>query len=166
MCNELGRLSQGYKSIKGNDIIFFILKSKIPKGKRVTYARIVCTIRSQKSKTHRVRLTARGNFISYADVTSTPTATITIIKAHWNSIISTPGAKYAILNIKDFYLNSKLKNYEHVKIHINLIPQDFINAYNLNDIVDDEGFINMKIRGDTWITPSRQISIWWIGTTA
>ena len=43
MCNELGCLSQGYKSIKGNDTIFFIPKSKIPK-KRVTYARIVCAI--------------------------------------------------------------------------------------------------------------------------
>ena len=44
ICNELGCLSQGYKSIKGNDTIFFIPKSKIPKGKRVTHARIVCAI--------------------------------------------------------------------------------------------------------------------------
>ena len=34
-----------------------------------------------------------------------------------------------------------------MKIHINLILQDFINTYNLNDIVDNEGFINIEIRG-------------------
>ena len=63
MCNELGRLSQGFKSIKGKNTIFFIRKNKIPKSKRVTYARIVCATRPQKTETHRVRLTAGGNLI-------------------------------------------------------------------------------------------------------
>ena len=45
-----------------------------------------------------------------------------------------------------------------MKIHINLIPQDFINAYNLNDIVDDKDFKYGNKEEDVWITLSRQIS--------
>ena len=131
MCNELGCLSQGYKSIKGRNTIFFIDKAKVPKGKRVTYARIVCTIRPQKAETYRVRLTTGSNLVSHNGIMSTPTAAITTIKAHWNSVISSPGSKYATIDIKDFYLNSKLKDYEYMKIHKSLLPQEFINLYNL-----------------------------------
>ena len=42
--NKLGRLLQGFKTIKGKNIIFFISKTKVPKNKKVTYTRIVCTI--------------------------------------------------------------------------------------------------------------------------
>jgi len=153
MCNELGRLSQGYKTIKGKNTIFFIAKSKVPKGKRVTYARIVCAIRPQKVETHRVRLTAGGNLITYSGIVSTPTAAMTTIKTHWNSVISTPGSKYATLDIKDFYLNSKLKEYEYMKMHISLIPQEFINTYNLSELADSHGFIYMQIRGGMYGLP-------------
>jgi len=44
MYNKLGRLSQGYGNIKGKNTIFFIPKEKVPKHKKVTYARIVCAI--------------------------------------------------------------------------------------------------------------------------
>ena len=147
MCNKLGRLAQGYKDIKGRNTIFFILKSKVPSNKKVTYARIVCAIRPQKTETHRVRLTAGGNLISYEGTTSTPTAGITTIKTHWNSVISTPNARYATLDIKDFYLNSKLKEYEYMKMHIGLFPIEFIQLYKLQDLVDDQGFVYIEIRG-------------------
>ena len=153
MCNELGRLAQGFKSVKGRNTIFFIAKAKVPKGKKITYARIVCAIRPQKTETHRVRLTAGGNLISYNGVTSTPTAGITTIKAHWNSVISTPGSKYATIDIKDYYLNSKLKEYEYMRIHISLIPQEFIDLYNLQSIVGDDGFVYIEIRGGMYGLP-------------
>jgi len=153
MCNELGRLSQGYKSVKGRNTIFFIDKAKVPKGKKVTYARIVCAIRPQKAETHRVRLTAGGNLVSYDGVTSTPTAAITTIKAHWNSVISTPGSRYATIDIKDFYLNSKLREYEYMKIHKNLIPQEFIDLYDLKSILGNDDFFYMEIRGGMYGLP-------------
>jgi len=153
MCNELGRLAQGYKDVKGRNTIFFISRSQVPKHKKVTYARIVCAIRHQKTETHRVRLTAGGNLISYEGTTSTPTAAITTIKAHWNSVISTKGAKYATLDIKDFYLNSKLKDYEYMKMHISLFPDEFINLYNLKHLIDKDGFIHMEIRGGMYGLP-------------
>ena len=125
MCDELGRFAQGYKDIKGRNTIFFISRSKVPPNKQVTYTRIVCAIRPQKTETHRVRLIAGGNLISYDGITSTPTAAITTIKDHWNLVISTKGARYATLDIKDFYLNSQLKDYKCMKMHVSLFPEEF-----------------------------------------
>ena len=44
VCNKLGRLAQGYKDIKGKNTFFFIPRNKVPKYKKVTYARIVYSI--------------------------------------------------------------------------------------------------------------------------
>ena len=147
MCNELGRLTQGHKTVQGRNTMFFIHKNKTPRHKKVTCARIVCSIRPQKTETHRVRLTAGGNLISYEGITSTPTAAITTIKTHWNSVMSTKNARHATLDIKDFFLNSNLIDYEHVKLHISLIPTEFIESHQLQDLVDHQGFVHMEIRG-------------------
>ena len=79
---------------------------------------------------------AGGNIISYKGITSTPIVGMTTIKIYQNLVISTPNAKYTILGIKDFYLNSKLDNYKHMKILTNLIPEEFIELCKLRDIVD------------------------------
>ena len=50
--NELGRLSQGVGNrIDSTNTIFFEQKSAVPRGKKVTYGRIVCDIKDQKSET-------------------------------------------------------------------------------------------------------------------
>ena len=152
MCNELGRLAQGYRDVKGKNTIFFIHRNKVPKNKRVTYGRIVCAIRPQKTESHRVRLTAGGNLIEYPGITSTPTSSIKTIKMHWNSVISTPTSRYCTIDIKDFYLNSKLKEYEYMRLPVNLIPKEIMDLYNLHDLVCD-GFIYMEIRGGMYGLP-------------
>ena len=45
MSNKLGCLSQGFGNVKSNNTLYFITKSQVPHNKRVTYARIVCSIR-------------------------------------------------------------------------------------------------------------------------
>ena len=45
MCNERGRLTQGHKTVEGRNTMFFIHKNKMPRHKKVTCARIVCSIR-------------------------------------------------------------------------------------------------------------------------
>ena len=62
---------------------------------------------------------------------------IATVKMHWNSIISTDNRWYIIIDIIDFYLNSNLKEYEYVYIELELIPQDFIDQYNLKAIAKD-----------------------------
>ena len=93
-----------------------------------------------------MRLIAGGNLVSYNGITSTPIAAITTIKANWNSVILSPGSKYTTIDIKDFYLNSKLEDYEYMKIHKSLLPQEFIDLYNLQSLIREDDFLYIEIR--------------------
>ena len=97
--NELGRLTQGMYNIKGTDTIEFIPLSSVPKGETVTYSRIVCTFRSQKDKQHSTRLTAGVNLIVCLYDMSTSTASLITKKLLFNSVISTPGARFHGMDI-------------------------------------------------------------------
>ena len=138
-CNELGRLTQGFKNkVKGTDCCVFIKFQNIPKHKRATYARIVSEIRPQKKEEpHRIRMTAGGNLIYYPFDKSQPTADLTTVKLHINSVISTRNARYACLDIKNMYLNSDMDEPEYMFIYANLIPPEFMDEYNLHDFVHD-----------------------------
>ena len=47
MCNELGRLAQGYKDIYGNNTIYFIFKHQVPKHKKTMNSAQGCGTRNQ-----------------------------------------------------------------------------------------------------------------------
>ncbi len=49
----------------------------------------------------------------YKGSTSTRTADLTTSKLLWNSVLSTEGAKYMCLDIKNFYLTAALDYYEY-----------------------------------------------------
>ena len=74
MCNELGRISHGWKSHDGTDKIKFIFHKEKPKDRRATNVRAVFDIPPQKTETHRKVLTAGGNMIDYPVEVSTPTS--------------------------------------------------------------------------------------------
>ena len=66
--NELGRLAQGLPNkITGTSTINFIFKHKIPFGKKVTYANMVCDYRPLKEEKFRVRLTIGGDKLEYLE---------------------------------------------------------------------------------------------------
>ena len=60
--NDLGRLAQGVgtRMRTGTNTVFFVHPSKIPEGKKVTYAKLVADLRPLKEETHRVRVTIGG----------------------------------------------------------------------------------------------------------
>ena len=101
--NKLGRLAQGLgDKIKGTNTLIFIAKSKVPPGRTVTYARIVCTVRPEKQETNRNCITCGGNLIlDYSGHISTETASLKTFKIHINSVVSTPGAKYMTMDISN-----------------------------------------------------------------
>lgn len=146
MCNELGRLCNGYKNIKGTQTIKFISRDQVPKGHKVTYMRIVCDYKPNKSDPHRVRLCVGGDRLDYDGPLKTPTADLTTVNVHVNSTISTRGARYMTGDIKKNYLGTPLKNYEYAKFHRKNIPQDFIDANDLEPLFDEHGFIYMQIQ--------------------
>ena len=108
MCNELGRLSQGWKEQVGTDTMDFIFHKDKPKYRRATYVRVVCDIGPQKIKTHRTRLTAGGNFIDYPGEVSTSTSDLTTMKLHVNSSVSDVKSRYICMDVKDFYLKNQM----------------------------------------------------------
>ena len=77
---------------------------RIPKDRTVTYTRIVVDYRPQKDDPNRVRITVGGNLIDYPGELTTRTAHLITSKILWNSVSSTPGAKFATGDIENMYL--------------------------------------------------------------
>ena len=93
---EYGNLFQGYGTTRGMDVCEFIPKKEVPSNKKVTYPRTVVAYRPEKvDNPYRTRITAGGDRLDYQGETSTNSASMTTIKIHQNSVLSTPNAKYA-----------------------------------------------------------------------
>ena len=159
MYKELGRLAQGYKDTKGTNTIKFISLNKIcriPRDRTVTYACIVVDYREQKLDPNRVRITVGGNLIEYPYKLATRTADVTTFKVMWNSIISTNKARYACADVKNFYLNTPLDRYEYIRMPIKLIPQEFIDMYDLTTKVKN-GYVYIEIQKGMYGLPQAGI---------
>ena len=74
-----------------------------------------------------------------------PTASVTAAKFVFNSVVSTPGARCLLADIKLFYLKNILPDPELVRIPLKIIPQEIIDPYNLATLVDKQGWIYMRI---------------------
>jgi hypothetical protein len=90
--------------------IRFIRRSNIPKGRKVTYGSFVVDIKDHKEEKERTRLTVGGYQIEYPGDKSTRTAGLTTAKILINSVISTLGAKFLVIDINTFYLNTPSDN--------------------------------------------------------
>eukprot|EP00804_Cyclotella_cryptica_P006129 CCRYP_010734-RA/>CCRYP_010734-RA protein AED:0.34 eAED:0.34 QI:0/0/0/1/0/0/2/0/327 len=137
--NEFGRLAQGVGGrIKGTNTIRFIAKSHIPMGcrKDITYGQLVCTVRPEKQEQNRTRFTVGGDRINYPEEVATPTAEMITAKILFNSIISTPGARFMTLDISNFYLMTPLKRPEYLSVKLRNIPAEIIQEYNLTSLND------------------------------
>ena len=87
----------------------------------------------------------------------TPTADLPTVKLLLNSVISTPGAKFMTLNLKDFYLNTPMERPEFLRMKIDHFPQDVIDHYCLKDKVDDKGFLLVRVEKGMYGLPQAGI---------
>ena len=120
LSNELGRLSNGVGGrIAGTNTILFITKNKVPRGKNVTYANMVCDHRPLKSEPDRVRLTIGGDRLDYASDAGSPTASLLEAKLLINSTISDAdkGATFFAADLKDFFLTTPMDKCEYMRIY-------------------------------------------------
>ena len=92
-----------------------------------------------------------GNLIQTTGVTSTPVASIKSIKCHWNSVLF-DDSRYCNIDIKDFYLNSQLREYAYMRLPVKIIPTAIMDQYNLYDLVSD-GFVYVQVRGGMYGHP-------------
>ena len=56
------------------------------------------------------------------------------------------------VDIKDFYLNSTLEDYEYMRLPVSVMPDKIIDLYNLHDLVCD-GYVYIKICGGMYRLP-------------
>eukprot|EP00957_Ditylum_brightwellii_P148590 11313309-Ditylum_brightwellii.AAC.1 len=96
---ELDQLAQGKCGYKGTSAIFLIKKDEMLRGWSVTYGSIVCNHRPQKADLNQARLVVGGDIVEYPFKVITPTADLVTAKVLMNSVISTEGAKFWIMDI-------------------------------------------------------------------
>ena len=137
-------------------MIDFIPYNKIPPNETVTYGRIVCTYRPQKTEKERTRLTVGGNLIVCDFDVSSPTSDLTTAKILFNSVISTPGARFLTLDLKNFYLNTPLPTARYMRIKLDIIPDEIIKKYNLTTIAH-QGWVYVKIKRGMYGLPEAGI---------
>ena len=99
--------------------------------KKTTYTRIFVSYRPQKEEPYRVQITVVGDKIHYAGDTFTSNSDITTSKYLFNSVISTKFAKFLGLDIKYFYLNTAMDEYEHMWLPQCISPQYFIDEHHI-----------------------------------
>ena len=73
--------------------------------------------------------------------------TVTTVKLHLNSVISTTAARYMTGDLKDFYLNTPMekKDYAYMRIPVSVIPDSIFQEYNLAQYVSN-GYVYVEIR--------------------
>jgi Reverse transcriptase (RNA-dependent DNA polymerase) len=95
----------------------------------------VVAYRPEKEKPYRVRITVGGDRVVYDGEVSTRTADLATVKILLNSVISTPGARFVTLDIKDFYLNTIMDWDDRVYMRIpeKLVPESIKKHYKLRE---------------------------------
>jgi hypothetical protein len=122
----------------------------------VTYGSFVVDIKDHKEEKERTRLTVGGDQIEYPGDKSTRTAGLTTAKILINSVISTLGAKFLVIDIKNFYLNTPLGRFEYMVINLSSLPQETIDKYDLIELAQD-GRVYIEIQKGMYGLPQAGI---------
>ena len=104
---------------------------------------MVCDYRPLKQEKIRVRLTVGGDKLEYSNDASSPAASM--IDAEL-LIYSTISDRFMTVDIKDFFLQSRLPQPEYMKIHIKYFPQDLQIKYNIQHITGVDNYVYCKIQ--------------------
>jgi hypothetical protein len=156
--NKLGQLAQGMPEWNtGTNTIVFICCNQVPQDrtKDVTYGLITCLIRPEKAEeSNRTRLVDR---VHYPGNAGTLTTNLPTIKLLINSTISTAGAKFMTMDIKDFYLNTPMAWYKYMRLKLSDILANVIEHYKLNDITTPDGYIYCEIQKGMYGLPQAGI---------
>jgi hypothetical protein len=147
--NEINRLYN-------TNTIRFICRSNIPKGRKVTYGSFVVDIKDHKEEKERTRLTTGGNQIEYPGDKFTRTTGLTTAKILINSVISTLGAKFLVIAIKIFYLNTPLGRFEYMVINLSYLHQETIDKSYLIELAQ-EGKVHIEIQKGMYGLPQAGI---------
>jgi hypothetical protein len=128
------------------------IKQAVAAGNFFTYMNPVLDYRPQKEDPYRIRITAGGNLINYESNASLRTADLDTAKLHWNSVVSTPLARYMCLNIKNFCLTAALEYFEYSRMPLTLFPAWIIEQYDMEKHALNR-YIHLEMRQAVWGLP-------------
>ena len=77
---------------------------------------------NQKKRRRKELLTVGGNVLDFKGNVRAPTASFTTAKQAFNSVVSTPGARCLLAEIKHFYFNNILPDPKFMRILLKIIP--------------------------------------------
>ena len=145
--NEIGRMAQGIRNVKGNNVLVFIPRHEVPANKKVTYGNMICDFRPLKLEKYRVRLTVGGDRLDYLGNQSSPAASLLETKMLLNSVISDAkdGARFMTMDLKDHFLQSTLIDPQYMRIHSKYFFDDIKQKYNIDSIIASDGYVYCKI---------------------
>ena len=101
----------------------------------------------------KVRICIGGDKTNFSGDTASHVAAMPAVKILLNSVVSTPGAKFFTIDIVDFYLMTPLDRPEFVKISASKIPASIIKRFDLEQFIDDKGFIYFECTKTVWGLP-------------
>jgi hypothetical protein len=81
---------------------------------------------------------------------------LTTAKILINSVISTLGAKFLVIDINNFYLNTPLGRFEYMVINLSSLPQEKIDKYDLIELAQD-GKVYIEIQKGMYVFPQSGI---------
>ena len=137
----VGNIPQGHGDTKGKDVCQFVPKHEIPHGGGVTYPRAVVDYRSEKIGNPYRTCTTAG----YGGGTMVNSADYVIIKTHWDSVLSSPGYKYAVMGAGNMYLGTDLPTARFVRSKLGQVPTATQGQYQLQNYVDQQGYVYVRI---------------------
>jgi len=74
-----------------------------------------------------------------------------------NSVISTKGAQFMTIDIKDFYLNTPMVRPEYMRLKLSDIPDNIITLYNLDKLGTTDGYAHVLIQKGMYGLPQAGI---------
>ena len=92
---------------------------------------MVCEVRPEKDNPDCTHITIRGSIIYYPSSVGTNTASLELIKILLNSVLSRKGKRFSTIDLKNFYLDTPMKDSKYVGIKISDVPAKFCKEYNL-----------------------------------
>jgi hypothetical protein len=117
-----------------NKHCLFVDLTSIPKDSKITYGKLVCDLKPNKTEKHRVRLAVGGDRFEFSGETATSTADITTLKILINNTLSTADAKMMTMDINNYYVGTPLPTYEYMRLPIAILPLDIIEKYKLTHL--------------------------------
>jgi hypothetical protein len=134
-----------FQRFKVTETLAYVKKSQIPAGRKIAYYNPQIKVKASNGiLTYRVRGTIGGDKVDYPGLVAANTADMKTIKLLLNSTVSTPGAKFMTLDIKDFYLGTILPRKEYMRISAKQVSQKFIDENNLQSMCED-GYYYVEI---------------------